>query len=78
MAAARQTLSIEKRKLHMKRETYENESAARQEKAPEGKPGPSRKQIETLLQSRGSKITNYSTTWNRERKTNNNGIDENR
>ena len=32
MAAARQTLFIGKRKLHTKRETYENESAARQEK----------------------------------------------
>ena len=32
MAAARQTLFIGKRRLHTKRETYENESAARQEK----------------------------------------------
>ena len=32
MAAARRTLFIRKRKLHTKRETYENESAARQEK----------------------------------------------
>ena len=52
MAAARQTLFIGKRRLHTKREGYENESAARQEKPLKGGPGPSRKQIQIPCESR--------------------------
>jgi len=71
LAAVRQTLFIGKRKLHTKQETSKNES-------PEGKPGPSPKQSQNLLQSRGSKIANYSVTWNHEWKTNDTWSDKNR
>ena len=70
MAAARQTLFIGKRKLQTKRETYENESAARQEKPPRGNlvPSESRSRLYynlegvTLRTARQHKIVNERPT----------------